>query len=184
MIETERLRLIPFEASDAPVIERLLNDKEIASNTRSVDYPYPAGQAAIWIEIHSSKMEQGKSFVFGIRLKETDALIGGIGLEVNHDDHRAEIGYWMGREFWNRGFATEAVLAMLEFGFETVGLHRIFAHCLTRNPASTRVLEKAGLEREGILRGHARKWGVFEDVVVYGAIGHQWLMSKGGREIR
>jgi RimJ/RimL family protein N-acetyltransferase len=169
-IQTERLILRRFVASDAEVVERLLNDREIASNTRSIDYPYPPGAAIIWIELHQAKWDSGKSTVFAIRSRETDQLLGGIGLEIEKSDHRAELGYWIGREFWNQGYCSEAAKAILEYGFDELGLHRIHSHYLTRNPASGRVMEKIGMKREGLLRGHARKWGVFEDVILYGIL--------------
>lgn len=169
-IQTERLTLRRFEAADAERVEELLNDREIASNSRSIDYPYPQGAAIVWIENHHSNWETGNSSVFAIRTRERDQLIGGIGLEIEKSDHNAELGYWIGRDFWNQGFCSEAALAMLEYGFEQLGLHRIHSHYMARNPASGRVMEKIGMKREGLLRGHSRKWGVFEDVVVYGIL--------------
>ena len=97
-------------------------------------------------------------------------MIGAIGLEVNKEDHNAELGYWLGREFWNQGYCTEAAKSVIEFGFETVGLRRIASEHMARNPASGKVMQKAGLTREGLRRKHVRKWGVFEDVVVYGIL--------------
>ncbi|MFK7766921.1 MAG: GNAT family N-acetyltransferase [Mariniblastus sp.] len=170
VLQTARLAMRPFEPADAPVIQVLLNDKEIASNTQSVDYPYPDGQALVWIENQIAKRSQFDSFVFGIHLRESDQLIGGIGLDINKKDHNAELGYWLGREFWNLGFCTEAVMKVLDFGFEELGLYKIHAHYLTRNPASGRVLDKVGMTHEGVLRGHSRKWGVFEDIAIYGML--------------
>ena len=97
-------------------------------------------------------------------------MIGAIGLEINKEDHNAELGYWLGREFWNQGYCTEAAIAMIEFGFESLGLRRIVSEHMARNPASGKVMEKAGMTREGLRRKHVRKWGVFEDVVVYGIL--------------
>ncbi len=167
---TQRLVMRPFENSDAELVEILLNDKEIASNSRSIDYPYPAGDALKWIARHQIMWNNGDSYNFAIRLNASDQLIGSIGLDANKLDHSAELGYWLGREFWNCGFCTEAAKRVVEFGFETIGLHRITSHHFARNPASGRVLEKAGMTKEGRLRSHVRKWGVFEDVVLYGML--------------
>jgi len=169
-IQTERLTLRRFGAGDAEIVERLLNDREIASNTRSIDFPYPAGAAAIWIEFHQTKWESGDASVFAICHRQTGQLLGGIGLEIEKSDHNAELGYWIGREFWNQGFCSEAATAILNHGFQHLGLHRIHGHHMTRNPASGRVMQKIGMKREGLLRGHSRKWGVFEDIVVYGTL--------------
>ena len=97
-------------------------------------------------------------------------LIGTVGLAISGVDHLAEIGYWLGRDYWGQGLCTEAVVEVVEYGFDTLGLHRIFAQHIARNGASARVLEKAGFNKEGVLRQHARKWGVFEDVICYGML--------------
>jgi len=173
LLHTDRLLLRSYQPTDAPVIERLLNDKEIASNTRSIDYPYPIGGAAKWIESQNALRLTGDAYVFATCVNSDKAepqLIGAIGLEVNKQDHSAEIGYWIGREFWNQGYCTEACRPVLEFAFETLGLRRVTSHHLARNPASGRVLEKLGMTREGLRRKHVRKWGVFEDVVIYGML--------------
>lgn len=167
---TPRLKLRRFVASDADVAQQLLNDRELASNTRSIPYPYPEGAAAEWIELQQANWEAGKASVFAICDLESSQLIGAIGLEIAQSDHHAELGYWIGREFRNRGICSEAGKAVLRHGFEHLGLHRIHANFMTRNPASGRVMEKIGMRREGLLRGHARKWGVFEDIIVYGVL--------------
>ena len=172
-IQTERLVLRPFVDSDAPRIELLLNDKEIASNTRTIDYPYPKGGALEWIAKITRWRETGDGYAFAICRSQQDQghrLIGAVGLEANKEDHAAELGYWLGREFWNQGYCTEAAKSVIEFGFEELGLRRITSQHMARNPASGRVMEKLGMTREGLRREHVRKWGVFEDVVVYGIL--------------
>lgn len=170
---TSRLLLRIFQPGDAPEVERLLNDKEIASNTRSIDFPYPLGGGIKWIENQTQLRSSGDAYCFAIcKLDSTneERLMGAIALTVNKTDHNAELGYWMGRDFWNRGYCTEACHAIVEFGFETLGLQKLTSHHLSRNPASGRVLDKIGMTREGLCRKHVRKWGVFEDVVLYGML--------------
>lgn len=169
-LATKRLVLRPFEESDSEVVEKLLNDKEIASNTRSIEYPYPPGDALKWIKRHRVMWQNGDAYNFAVCLASSEQLVGAIGLETNKIDHNAELGYWLGREFWNQGIGTEAARRVIEYGFETIGLHRITSHHLTRNPASGRILEKIGMTKEGFLRSHVRKWGVFEDVLLYGML--------------
>ncbi|MEM7782623.1 MAG: GNAT family N-acetyltransferase [Planctomycetota bacterium] len=170
MIETARLILCPVKLEHAERIQVLINDKEIASNTRTIPYPYPEGAAEEWVRLQQANWSQGKAYVFSILLKSDPQFVGAIGLEVHEADENAELGYWLGRPYWNQGFCTEAAGPVVEYGFAQVGLHRIFAHHLTRNPASGRVLEKIGMKREGCLRGHVRKWGVFEDIEIYGQL--------------
>jgi RimJ/RimL family protein N-acetyltransferase len=97
-------------------------------------------------------------------------------LDGNH--RRAELGYWIGRPFWGRGYATEAARAMLDFGFGSMGLNRIFAHHMRDNPASGRVLANIGMTREGVLSQHILKWDQFRDVVLYGLTRERFLASK------
>ena len=94
---------------------------------------------------------------------------GGIGLELGSDIERrsAEIGYWLGQEFWGRGITTAAVRALTRYGFETLNLTRIFAVPFTSSFASIRVLEKCGYVREGTMRRSAIKEGVVIDQVLY-----------------
>jgi RimJ/RimL family protein N-acetyltransferase len=84
------------------------------------------------------------------------------------------MGYWIGAPYWNRGYATEAARAVLRFAFDTVGLHRIYATHFTRNPASGRVMEKTGMQREGVWREHLMRGERFEDAVVYGILREEW----------
>ncbi len=169
-LNTKRLRLRPFGLEDAQRMSILINDREIAANTRSIEFPYPDGAAAKWISHHVDLWLGGKSAIFAICNLATADLMGAIGLEIKEADQNAELGYWLGRPFWNQGFCTEAARAVVEFGLRDLGLHRIHAHFMTRNPASGRIMEKIGMRQEGYLRGHVRKWGAFEDIMVYGIL--------------
>jgi RimJ/RimL family protein N-acetyltransferase len=87
--------------------------------------------------------------------------VGGIGIQIGEDvfRHTAEVGYWLGQEFWGRGVMTEAVSVFTPYCFEEFSLYRIFAKAFSNNPASARVLEKAGFVLEGRLRKHVVKDG-------------------------
>jgi len=175
-LETERLLLRPFQRSDREDVHRICSLKEVAANTRTIPHPYPEGMALEWIEKQPVQWSQGKAAVFAVCLKgesgdHSDAkLIGAVGLMISEEDQNAEIGYCMDQPFWGQGLCTEAVISVLRFGLVDLGLHRIHASHLTRNPASGRVMEKCGMRREGLFRGHVRKWGVFEDAVFYGIL--------------
>ena len=179
ILSTKRLVLRQFCPADASRIHELVNDKQLAYNTHHIPYPYPEGAAEEWLAEHAELVRCGQAVVFAVCQRDTQAstdcdksfeLIGTIGLAISSFNHQAEIGYWIGREYWGQGFCTEAVIAVIDYGFETLGLHRIFAQHITRNRGSARVLEKVGFSKEGVLRQHARKWGVFEDIVCYGMI--------------
>lgn len=169
-VTTSRLVLRPFQVGDSDDVQRICSDRDIASNTRTIEHPYPDGAAEFWIKQHGELWEQGKAAIFAICHGESEQLLGAIGLELNPEDHHAELGYWIEDVHRGKGYATEASIAAIGYGFDELGLHRIHAHHLTRNPSSGRVMIKAGMKREGLLRGHARKWGVFEDIEIYGIL--------------
>jgi [ribosomal protein S5]-alanine N-acetyltransferase len=165
-LRTGRLALRPFELTDAAVVQRLAGDREIADTTLTVPHPYRDGMAEAWIGTHRELWGKQDRAVFAVT-SESDGVVGAIGLHLHLAHRRAELGYWIGRPFWNRGYATEAAQALIAYGFETLGLNRINASHLTRNPASGRVMTKAGMTLEGILRQHMVKWDIPEDVAEY-----------------
>lgn len=168
--QTARLTLRPFTLADAPVVGQLAGDERVAAMTLNIPHPYPAGLAASWIGGHAEAAAAGKSYTFAVTSTETDELLGGISLTLNQRHRRAELGYWLGVPFWNQGYMTEAARAVVAFGFDDCGLHRIEATCLPRNPASARVMEHCGLQREGYLHDYICKDGIYEDILMYGLI--------------
>ncbi len=162
-LRTERLILQPFALSDAPTVQRLAGDREVATTTLTIPHPYDDGVAEAWIGKHREYWEEQKSLALAVTTSE-EGLIGAISFALKLAHRRAEVGYWIGVPFWNRGFATEAARALIDFGFDQLGLNRVEAQYFVRNPASRRVLEKVGMKFEGIRREHMVKWDVAEDV--------------------
>lgn len=170
-LETDRLVIRPFRDSDADTVQTLLQSRKIAANTSSIEHPYPEGAAALWIGTHAGCWARGDSVVFAITDKQQlEEVRGAIGLEIHARDENAELGYWVGEPWWGRGYATEAAKAVLEFGFSTLGLKKIYAHHHAKNPASGRVMQKIGMQQEGYMKCHVKKWGRFEDVIYYGVL--------------
>ncbi len=169
-IYTERLLLWPFVLTDAPDVRRLAGDRDIAATTLRIPHPYPEGVAEAWIGSLEANERDAGNFVFAVTLRAGGTLIGAVGLEVAAEHQHAELGYWIGKPFWNNGYASEAAAAVVRFGFHTLQLHRIFAHHMTDNPASGRVLVKIGMTYEGTMRQHIHKWGQFKDVAFYGML--------------
>jgi len=166
-LQTKRLVLRPLLAHDAPALSRLAGRREIADTTISIPHPYSEEQARQWIANAMDLFGRGKSAVFAMELKQGGDLAGTIGLrDIDLEHSQAELGFWVAVECWGQGYATEAAQAVLGFGFEQLGLNRIYAHHMVRNPASGHVLARIGMKREGLLRQRVRKWGVFEDVVL------------------
>ena len=107
---------------------------------------------------------------YAIVEKSNNLLIGAIGLTINSEFERAELGDWIGEPYWGLGYCSEAAQRIVRYGFEDLGLNRIHAWHLARNPASGRVLQKIGMSNEGIARQHTRKHGKFEDIVLCGLL--------------
>jgi RimJ/RimL family protein N-acetyltransferase len=168
-LQTERLLLRPFRLEDAAAVQRLAGVREIADTALTIPHPYLDGMAESWIGTHAEAWERQERAAFAITT-EADGVIGAISLHLKPAHRRAELGYWVGQPFWNRGHATEAALAAISFALGALGLNRIHAAHLTRNPASGRVLTKAGMRFEGTLRQHVIKWDRPEDVAVYGIL--------------
>jgi ribosomal-protein-alanine N-acetyltransferase len=169
-LRTERLILRPFTPADADDVTALVGPREIAANTLSIPHPYDRSMAEAWLATHEDGFERGESLVLAVTLREGGTLVGCVGLAIDAGHRRAELGYWTGVDFWGHGYCTEASAAAVRYAFESIGLHKVFARHLVRNPASGRVMQKLGMRHEGTLRGHVLKWGVHEDLEVYGLL--------------
>lgn len=169
-LKTKRLLLRPFAPSDGTAVRELAGDRAIADTTRNVPHPYEPGMAEEWIATHERDFDEGRCIHFAITENAGGRLVGAIGLMDLVKGHQAELGYWVGKPFWNRGYCTEAAEAVLRFAYEELDLVRVHASHLTRNPASGRVLRKIGMKHEGCRRGHFVKWGRLEDIELYGIV--------------
>jgi RimJ/RimL family protein N-acetyltransferase len=170
-IQTERLVLGAFEDAEAHELQRLAGAREIADTTLMIPHPYDLAHAEQFIALQRDGVAEGHELVFAIHRLADARLVGTVALrEIDPTHLQAELGYWIGVPYWNQGYATEAARAVVDLGFASLGLNRIYAHHMARNPASGRVLERIGMQREGVLRQRVRKWGRFEDVVVYSVL--------------
>lgn len=175
---TARLALRPFALADAPEVQRLAGAREVAEMTSHIPHPYPNGAAEEWIGGHRQRFARGVELVLAVTLRAGGALVGAMGLVVEQEARRAELGYWIGVPYWGQGYATEAARALVDYGFRVMGLHRIVATHFTRNPASGRVMQKLGMRYEGCLREHILKWDHYEDLAVYGLLRDEWLARE------
>ncbi len=178
-LTTDRLTLRPFVLDDAWDVERLAGMREIAETTLNIPHPYPVGAATRWIESHPRAWAAGTGATFAIIETVTGKLAGTVSLMLIHREHRrAELGYWIAVDRWNKGFATEASQSILDFGFRTLGLHRIESRHFLRNPASGRVMQKLGMQQEGVERDWAMKWGRHETLARYAILEPEWQARK------
>lgn len=184
ILNTSRLKLRPFSDTDAPRVAELANDEEVSRNLRSFDFPYSLDDAKDWVGELPVEWEQGRSAVFAVCFEQAESheqeLVGAIGIVLDQQSNRGELGYWVGRKYWGQGIATEASQSMLDFAFGQLGLNKVVAECLVRNPASARVIEKVGMVQEGALEKHFRKnvGDEYCDVRVFGLLRTAW----NGRE--
>ena len=157
-----------FRRGDEPSLVRHANNRNVWINVRdSFPFPYTPSDAKAWLRLAAG---EGLNQVFAI---DVDGfVVGAIGIRPGDDVNRldAEIGYWLGEEFWNRGIATEAVQAVTQYAFETLGMVRVHAAVFEWNTASMRVLEKAGFVKEGVQVRSAIKDRQIIDQVVYARV--------------
>jgi [ribosomal protein S5]-alanine N-acetyltransferase len=178
-LTTNRLTLRPFVLEDAWDVERLAGMREIADTTLNIPHPYPVGAATRWIETHAPAWGAGTGVTYAIVETSNGKLAGVVSLmQIHREFRRGELGYWIAPDRWNKGFATEASAALLDFGFRTLGLHRIESAHFVRNPASGKVMQKLGMQQEGIERDCAVKWDRFESLVRYAILEPEWNAKR------
>ncbi|WP_214484602.1 GNAT family protein [Bacillus sp. SM2101] len=169
-LETERLLLRPLTTDDSGRIEEMAGDFEVAKSTLNIPHPYPEGSAVQFIESILNAEKNNKIVMFGITEKEANRLIGLININLSESFSRGELAYWVGKEYWGKGYGTEASKALLEYGFNHLHLNKIFAASFTSNPGSWRIMEKIGLKYEGTLKQHVARFGQFYDLAYYGLL--------------
>lgn len=177
-LETPRFRMRGMTQADAPALARICADREVAAGTLTIPHPYTIEDAHAFVRHIGQKAMSREGYVWGLESKATGALVGDAGLSMNKEHMSAEAGYVIGREHWGHGYASEALVAMMRWGFDALGLHRIHAHCMAWNEASARVMQKAGMMEEGRLRGAVLKWGRFEDIRIFGLTRDDWNARK------
>jgi [ribosomal protein S5]-alanine N-acetyltransferase len=170
VLTTDRLILRPWQLEDIATFAALSNDPEIADHTLSSVCPQPDGWAQTRVERMIASFTERKNFSFAVMRKDTAEVIADCGISFDERHKRGEMGYWCGAAYRGHGFMTESARAVMQFGFEQLGLHRVQASHFPRNPASARILEKIGMQREGLLRGYVQKNGQAEDVIYYAAL--------------
>src|SRR5271165_5642541 len=168
LIDLGDLKVRSWRKGDLDSLVRYANNPNIAANLRD-QFPHPYTRfkgASYLVEVRSAQVETSFAVEYG------GEAIGGIGFKLGTDIARlsSEMGYWLSEDYWGRGLTTRAVSATSDWAFEQYKLTRIFAMVFSHNVASMRVLEKAGFEREGLMRRSAIKNGVVLDQVLYAKV--------------
>jgi RimJ/RimL family protein N-acetyltransferase len=146
ILHTERLKLRKLEVEDIPSLVRYADNKKISDRILNMPYPYREPDAAFRMGYVNKGFKDKVRFVFSIIRKENNEFIGEISLHLSKDAQRAELGYWLGEPYWGCGMMTEAVKAVLQFGFDKLDLSAVYASSNKDNQASARVLEKNGMK--------------------------------------
>lgn len=173
-LKTDRLLLDQLKLSDIASIVSYANNKNITDTTRTMPHPYYEKDAVSWLHISNQGFKNKDLYMFAIRLKSDEAFMGGIGLTLNIENNRAELGYWLAEPFWNKGYTTEAVQAILQFGFEVLQLNKIIAVYVDTNIASGKIMVKNGMVKEAEFKDHDVKKdytvadGIYVSLLQYG----------------
>jgi RimJ/RimL family protein N-acetyltransferase len=150
VLETERLVLRAPRLEDAERIAMLANERRIAENTARIPHPYALADAEAFLAA-ANRSDRETAFLIALA---DGTLIGACGLELREGPGAAgtmpELGYWLGAAYWGRGFATEAVRALIDHAFTDLELEALQAGARVTNPASRRVLEKCGFQWTGV----------------------------------
>ncbi len=171
-IETKRLILRTLTETDIPFLlshfsKNEINEYSSAENLNSLR------EAREFYEKYIAPRPE--LFRLGIILKESGELVGTLGLYgIDHANMRAVVGYDLVKEFWGKGLMTEALRALVDYGFEQIGLNKIEATADTNNLRSLRVVERCGFRKEGVLRQKSYYKGAFHNEAVYSMLKYEW----------
>jgi len=167
-LETERLMLRPYVRDDAPEITRLLNDVEMARFLMVIPHPFVEFDARTLVKAAWRRLTGGRGFDLLVTIKDgDDKPVGSAGVGLHDEGRRGELGFWIGRDYWGRGYASEAARRMTAFATQTLGVRRLTGTVAVDNDASLAVLGKLGFSESG--RGEKRvpSTGELREVIYY-----------------
>lgn len=174
IIETERLILRDMRLEDAEALFAYASDPEVACHL-TWDSHRSIEDSEKFLKIALRGYATGELHRWAVIYKEDGVFIGTCGLVALSPEHyRAHIGYALSRDYWGRGLTTEAVRAVVSFGFEKMDLNKIVARCFPENTASERVMQKVGMSYEGTFREHLYVRGRYRDLKVYSVLRREY----------
>ncbi len=169
-IQTERLILRQHKPDDLTQLREILEDPDVMrySGLDVNQFMKTADAELNWFK----QLDAGSDGVrWVITLRDDDGYIGDLGfLEIDGDNHRAEVSYKLSRSHWNGGIMTEALKGILGYGFTVLGLNKVTAQVHIENKASQHLLKKLGFKVEGTLREHEYLYGQYADVITFGLL--------------
>jgi len=174
-IDGKRIILRKLRLSDTENIYRNLQDNEMVKWTLSIPWPYKKQDAIKFIRKTHYKIKKKTGYALGIVLNGTNRVIGVVDIfHIDWENKNAELGYWLGKKYWGKGYTTEAVKLMLKFAFEKLKLHRVYANLFEENIASRRVLEKTGFKLEGIMRECRYRYNGWHNELKFGILKQEY----------
>ncbi|NBU20652.1 N-acetyltransferase [bacterium] len=170
-IESHRVNIREFSESDWIQIQEYACDYEVVKYETWGPNTEAQTKEFLSYAIKARQESPRQVYEFAVVLRDTGALIGACGIRIKDKANRAgDIGYTLRKDHWGQGLGTEVAKALVQFGFNQLKLHRIWATCHVNNKASARVLEKAGMQREGILRKNILQRGEWRDSYLYAVL--------------
>ncbi|GJM61050.1 GNAT family N-acetyltransferase [Persicobacter diffluens] len=176
LLKGPKIHLKKPSHQDIPRICELLNEKEVSAYTLFIPHPYQEKDAVFWLNMGHQGLTNQNQFIFGIYKNDNGEFIGGIDLRLERRHKKGELGYWLGKPFWNQGLMTEALELIISWAMEDLKVNKVIALHDINNPASGRVMEKAGMQKEATLFEHYYINGKFISLNQYYI--HQHLYNK------
>ncbi len=177
MIEGKKIRIRAIEKTDIDEIMNWINDPEVKSNLL-MRYPVSQYQEEKWIESAlGGDSQRNKTFAFETK---DGTYLGGIGLhQIDWENSHAEVGIVIGKkEYWNKGYGTDAMMAMLDFAFNQMNLHRVYLRVFEFNHRGIKSYEKCGFKKEGVLRHDRYREGRYYDTIMMGILKEEFNRSS------
>lgn len=172
-IHTERLMLRDFHQTDLQAVHEYAVDPEVVKYMPFGPNTIEDSQSFIDRAINRRMEDPRRDFELAIVLKSEDKLIGGCRIH-KASKTEAHLGYILNRGYWGNEYATEAAMAMVEFAFSELGVHRVYSNCHPDNVGSIRVLEKVGMTLEGRRREYMMFHGEYSDTLLYSILEQEW----------
>jgi [ribosomal protein S5]-alanine N-acetyltransferase len=168
IIKSKKFMLRPYKKGDEESLRENINDNNVTKHMSSrLPFPYKVKDAKWWINNCLKLSKEKKPSAVNFAIDIDGKVIGGVGLMYNSERYRAEIGYWLGKKYWNSGIMTEAVKLVTDFGFKKLKLKRIYATVFTKNKVSVHILKKNGYKFEGLMKNYHMKGGKMIDALMY-----------------
>ena len=171
---TDRLILAEFGKTSAETWLGLIKDKEVALTTLALPHPCTCKDAKLWKATQIDAIKSGSILRWSIIKTDGHAVMGCVKLSLNLRFNSAEIGYWVGKKYWGNGYAGEAAIKVLNYGFSELKLNRIETYAMVVNKASSKILLKLGMQKEGFHRQLIKRWDNYINVESFAILLSDW----------